>query len=59
VLSKRLLLLLIDSPGGGVPGISAFAETVAAGNKMKPTSAHVSGMAAYCCDSGIATKRGN
>lgn len=40
------ILLQVDSPGGVVSGIAAFADTVAAGAKQKPTTAHVMGMAA-------------
>jgi ClpP class serine protease len=40
------IMLLIDSPGGAVPGIAAFADAVAAGNKTKPTVAHVAGTGA-------------
>jgi ClpP class serine protease len=40
------IMLLIDSPGGAVSGVSAFADMVAAGAKTKPTVAHVSGTAA-------------
>lgn len=40
------IILLIDSPGGQVSGTSAFADTVAAGAKVKPTVAHISGTGA-------------
>lgn len=40
------ILLLIDSPGGAVSGINAFADMVAAGAKVKPTVSHVSGTGA-------------
>lgn len=40
------IMLLVDSPGGAVSGVSAFADMVAAGAKIKPTIAHVSGTAA-------------
>lgn len=39
------IMLMIDSPGGAVSGISAFADTVAAGSKKKQTVAFVSGQA--------------
>lgn len=39
------ILLLIDSPGGAVSGINAFADTVAAGKDKKPVVAHVAGQA--------------
>jgi ClpP class serine protease len=37
------IMLLIDSPGGTVSGINAFAESLAAGSKKKFTSAYVAG----------------
>lgn len=40
------ILLMIDSPGGAVSGISAFADIVAAGAKKKSTTAFVAGTAA-------------
>jgi ClpP class serine protease len=40
------IMLLIDSPGGAVSGVNAFADMVAAGAKTKPTIAHVSGTGA-------------
>lgn len=40
------ILPLIDSPGGAVSGINAFADQLAAGAKRKPTVAYVSGTAA-------------
>lgn len=40
------IVLLMDTPGGAVSGISSFADAVAAGNKQKPTVAHVSGSSA-------------
>lgn len=40
------ILLMIDSPGGAVSGISAFADIVAAGTKKKDTTAFVAGTAA-------------
>lgn len=40
------ILALIDSPGGAVSGINAFAEQLAAGAKQKRTVAYVSGQAA-------------
>jgi ClpP class serine protease len=40
------IMLVVDSPGGHVSGISAFADMVASGAKLKPTIAHVSGSAA-------------
>ncbi|MGE0417693.1 MAG: S49 family peptidase [Acetobacteraceae bacterium] len=40
------ILLQVDSPGGVVSGVAAFADTVAAGNQRKATTAHVMGMAA-------------
>jgi hypothetical protein len=40
------ILLLIDSPGGAVSGINAFADAVAAGAKKKATTAYVAGTAA-------------
>jgi ClpP class serine protease len=40
------VLALIDSPGGAVSGIQAFADQLAAGAKQKPTTAYVSGTAA-------------
>jgi ClpP class serine protease len=40
------IMLVVDSPGGQVSGISAFADMVASGAKLKPTIAHVSGSAA-------------
>lgn len=40
------IVLLMDTPGGAVSGISSFADAVANGNKQKPTVAHVSGSAA-------------
>jgi len=39
------IMLMIDSPGGAVSGISAFADTVAAGTKKKHTLSFVSGQA--------------
>lgn len=39
------ILLLIDSPGGAVSGINAFADTVAAGRAKKPVIAFVAGSA--------------
>jgi ClpP class serine protease len=40
------ILLLMDTPGGAVSGINAFADAVAMGAKKKYTAAYVSGMAA-------------
>jgi ClpP class serine protease len=40
------IIALIDSPGGAVSGINAFADQMAAGAKQKPTVAYVSGQAA-------------
>lgn len=40
------VVLLMDSPGGAVSGISTFADAVAAGNKQKPTVTHVAGTSA-------------
>lgn len=40
------IMLMVDSPGGAVSGINSFADAVAAGAKIKPTIAHVSGTAA-------------
>ncbi len=40
------ILFMIDSPGGAVSGIQAFADVVAAGAKKKPTTAYVAGTAA-------------
>jgi ClpP class serine protease len=40
------IMLLVDSPGGQVSGISAFADMVAAGAKIKPTVAHIAGTGA-------------
>jgi ClpP class serine protease len=40
------VVLLMDTPGGAVSGINSFADAVAAGNKQKPTVAHVTGAAA-------------
>jgi ClpP class serine protease len=40
------ILLLVDSPGGAVSGINAFADIVAAGAKKKYTTAFVAGSAA-------------
>jgi ClpP class serine protease len=40
------IMLVIDSPGGHVSGINSMADTIAAGNKRKPTMAHVAGTAA-------------
>ena len=40
------ILMLMDTPGGAVSGINAFADAVAAGAKKKFTSAYVSGTAA-------------
>lgn len=40
------ILFLIDSPGGAVSGIQAFADLVASGTKKKPTVAYVAGTAA-------------
>jgi ClpP class serine protease len=40
------ILLMIDSPGGAVSGISAFADIVSAGAKKKDTTAFVAGTAA-------------
>lgn len=40
------IIALIDSPGGAVSGISAFADQMAAGAKQKPTVAYVAGQAA-------------
>lgn len=40
------IILLMDTPGGAVSGINAFADTVAMGAKKKYTAAYVSGMAA-------------
>lgn len=39
------IMLMIDSPGGAVSGIKAFADQVAAGSKKKRTVAYVSGAA--------------
>jgi ClpP class serine protease len=44
--SVGAIMLLVDSPGGAVSGISAFADTVRVGGQRKPTSAYVSGTAA-------------
>ena len=38
--------MLLDSPGGQVSGINAFADIVAAGTKKKYTTAFVAGSAA-------------
>ena len=40
------IIAVIDSPGGAVSGINAFADQLAAGAKKKPTTAYVSGTAA-------------
>ena len=40
------ILLVVDSPGGAVSGINAFADIVAAGTKKKYTTAFVAGSAA-------------
>ena len=40
------ILLMIDSPGGAVSGIQAFADILAAGAKKKGTTAFVAGTAA-------------
>lgn len=40
------ILFLVDSPGGAVSGIQAFADLVAAGAKKKQTAAFVAGTAA-------------
>lgn len=40
------IMLLIDSPGGQVSGINAFADMVAMGAKIKPVVAHISGTGA-------------
>lgn len=40
------VMLLVDSPGGAVPGIASFADAVRAGNQIKPTVAHVTGTGA-------------
>ncbi|MGA7425850.1 MAG: ATP-dependent Clp protease proteolytic subunit [Rhodoplanes sp.] len=40
------ILMLLDSPGGQVSGINAFADIVAAGTKKKYTTAFVAGSAA-------------
>jgi ClpP class serine protease len=40
------ILFLIDSPGGAVSGINAFADVVSAGAKKKATTAFVAGTAA-------------
>jgi ClpP class serine protease len=40
------ILLLVDSPGGAVSGINAFADIVATGAKKKYTTAFVAGAAA-------------
>jgi len=40
------ILMLMDTPGGAVSGINAFADTVHAGAKTKPVVAHVAGTAA-------------
>jgi len=40
------ILLLMDTPGGAVSGINAFADAVAAGAKRKMTIAYVAGTAA-------------
>lgn len=40
------ILFMIDSPGGAVSGINAFADIVAAGSKKKATTAFVAGTAA-------------
>lgn len=40
------ILALVDSPGGAVSGINAFAEQLATGAKQKPTVAYVAGTAA-------------
>lgn len=37
------VMLLIDSPGGAVSGVSALADRIWAGKKQKPTFAHVEG----------------
>jgi ClpP class serine protease len=40
------VILLMDTPGGAVSGVNAFADQVAAGAKRKTTVAYVSGYAA-------------
>jgi ClpP class serine protease len=40
------IMLLIDSPGGQVSGTSGFADTVAAGARVKPVIAHIAGIGA-------------
>jgi ClpP class serine protease len=40
------VVVLMDTPGGAVSGVAAFADRIAAGNKIKPTVAHVTGTAA-------------
>lgn len=40
------VLIQMDTPGGAVSGIAAFAEALAAGAKRKPTAVHVMGMGA-------------
>lgn len=40
------IMPLIDSPGGQVSGVNGFVDLVAAGAKIKPTIAHVTGTAA-------------
>lgn len=40
------VMLLIDSPGGAVSGIAAFADQIAAGRKSKLTRAYVAGAGA-------------
>jgi ClpP class serine protease len=42
----RGIMLVIDSPGGQVSGTANFASMIAAGNRQKPTVAHVEGSAA-------------
>lgn len=40
------IMLLMDTPGGAVSGISALRDSIAAGAKQKPTVAYVTGAAA-------------
>lgn len=40
------LMLLMDTPGGAVSGVNAFADAVSAGAKRKMTTAYVAGSAA-------------
>ena len=40
------IVYAIDSPGGAVSGVAAFADAIYAARNMKPTAAHVSGTGA-------------